>query len=109
MGGQAGANAAEEQEAAVAELKSTEEFNFERNVNAVTKNFGEMVNGARRRLLESSFKLGEKYAIAIGKHDGASIAESPASDDRSGSQFGYLFEIRGQASNCERYYRSRRL
>ena len=70
---------------------------------------GRMVNGARWRLFYGSFKLGERYAVAIGKHDGASIAESSASDDRSGSQFNYLSEIRGQASNRGRYYRSRRL
>lgn len=41
LGGQAGTSAPEEQEKAVAEAKSTEEFNFERNGNSVAKNFGE--------------------------------------------------------------------
>ena len=60
----------------------------------------------RRRLLNGSLKFCERYVVAFGKHDGASFTKSPASDDRSGSQLNYLSEIRRQASNRGRYYRS---
>ena len=47
LGRQAGASAPEEQEEAVAEAKSTEEFNFEYNGNSVVKNFGESLLSMR--------------------------------------------------------------
>ena len=47
MGGQAGTSAPEEQEKAVAEAKSTEEFNFEYNGNSMVKNFGESLLSRR--------------------------------------------------------------
>ncbi len=47
LGRQAGASSPEEQEEAVAEAKSTEEFNFEFNGNSVAKNFGESLLSMR--------------------------------------------------------------
>lgn len=47
LGRQAGASAPEEQEKAIAEVKSTEEFNFEFNGNSVAKNFGESLLSMR--------------------------------------------------------------
>ena len=70
LGRQAGASAPEEQEASVAEAKSTEEFNFERNGNSVVKNFGESLL-SRREYAESweQYTNGDRKSGNISDND----------------------------------------
>ncbi|MBQ3451997.1 MAG: type IV secretory system conjugative DNA transfer family protein, partial [Selenomonadaceae bacterium] len=70
LGRQAGASSPEEQEEAVAEAKSTEEFNFEYNGNSVAKNFGESLL-SRQEYAESweQYTNGDRKSGNISNND----------------------------------------
>ena len=70
MGGQAGASAPEEQEKVITEVKSVEEFNFERNGNSMAKNFGESLL-SRQEYAESweQYTNGDRKSGNISNND----------------------------------------